>query len=305
VQKAKGSRARAHSEESCFGSGRATHARTSAIQTPIARNISSSFLRWAGSKTQLLPVIASYWDDSFDRYVEPFCGSASLFFAIRPRRALLSDLNHDLVGALRQVQLSGDSVAECLRRLPKNKSAYYAIRKQDPSSLSPTEQAARFIYLNALCFNGLYRVNTEGKFNVPYGTKHRQVSFDAASLRQASYTLRGAQVEHSDFEEIVDRAGDGDFIYLDPPYATGAHRTFVEYGQTIFSAKDLERLLAALKASAQRGAKFVLSYANVPEVQNMPASWSVKSVKARRNIAGFLDSRRLVSEVLISNIRVR
>jgi DNA adenine methylase len=286
---------------------RAAHARGGdhgPAERSIPRNVSGSFLRWAGSKTQLLPRIATYWRDSYRRYIEPFCGSASLFFALRPDSAVISDSNGELIETLRQVQLSGDHVSECLSRHRKSEASYYALRRLNAASLSPTERAARFIYLNALCFNGLYRVNTDGKFNVPFGSGHRRVSFNPALIRQASYALRRAQIEHSDFEAIVDRAEEGDFIYLDPPYATGVRRTFVEYGPKVFSDKDLNRLIAALTRAHRRGAAFVLSYARVPEVREAARMWNVATLKARRNIAGFLDSRRSVSEVLISNVGV-
>jgi len=169
--------------------------------------------------------------------------------------------------------------------------------------LSPDERAARFIYLNGLCFNGLYRTNLKGQFNVPLGTKHREELFVPSQLRDASYALRTADIEHSDFEAIVDRTVQGDFLYVDPPYATGSRRTFVEYGQKIFSANDFARLIASLKRAHKREVKFVLSYADVEEILQIPSRWKVERVQARRNIAGFLGSRRTVSEVLVSNVR--
>src|SRR5258706_13654380 len=169
-------------------------------------------LRWAGSKLQLLPKLAEYWSPNYTRYVEPFCGSASLFFAIRPTSALLTDLNGELVETLQRVQLSADSVASCLARMPKSKNKYYRIRAQHPSDLSPDERAARFIYLNGLCFNGLYRVNLQGRFNVPYGSKPREHLFTPELLREASYMLRAAHVQQSDFEPMLERTTEKDFV---------------------------------------------------------------------------------------------
>jgi DNA adenine methylase len=188
-------------------------------------------------------------------------------------------------------------------RLRRAKSTYYRVRSENPSELAPDQRAARFIYLNGLCFNGLYRVNMQGRFNVPFGSKHREVLFTPDGLRQASYALRRADIRHSDFEPVVDRTREGDFIYLDPPYATGSRRTFLEYGQRVFSSEDLKRLLGALGRADKRGARFLISYADVPEIRNVPRRWHIKHVRTRRNIAGFLSSRRTVSEVLVSNVR--
>jgi DNA adenine methylase len=261
-----------------------------------------SVLRWAGSKLQLLPELRRYWKPTFQRYVEPFCGSASLFFSVDPERAVLSDLNKDLIETLQQIQLRPDHVSDCLLRLPLGRANYYKVRAQNPAELSPTERAARFLYLNTFCFNGLFRTNRDGKFNVPYGSKHRRLPFQPPMLRQAAYSLQRAELHCSDFEPIVERTGAGDFVYLDPPYVTTSSRVFVQYGSRVFSTLDLTRLIATLKRADKRGVAFVLSYANVPEISSAPKKWTKTIVRARRNIAGFSDSRRFVAEVLISNV---
>jgi DNA adenine methylase len=260
-----------------------------------------AFLRWAGSKRQLLPLIRRYWRPSFQRYIEPFCGSASLYFDLLPAQASLSDINEDLVDTLRAVQLWPDTVSECLARLPTDKASYYAVRAQSPSNLAPTARAARFIYLNLLCFNGLYRVNRNGHFNVPYGAKQRQVLVTQLDMRAISRALLSADLFARDFEYAIEEAGEGDFLYLDPPYATANTRVFTEYDVASFTPQDIDRLHAALRAAADRGAKFVLSYADVPEMQALASGWSLERVRTRRNISGFTGSRRYVDEVLISN----
>lgn len=188
-------------------------------------------------------------------------------------------------------------------RLRRAESTYYRVRAESPVDLTPDQRAARFVYLNGLCFNGLYRVNMQGCFNVPFGSKHREALFTPDGLRQASYALQRADIRHSDFEPIVDRTREGDFVYLDPPYATGSRRTFLEYGQQVFSSGDLKRLIDALRRADRRGVRFLCSYADVPEIRNVPRRWRIKRVQTRRNIAGFLSSRRTVSEVLVSNMR--
>ena len=259
------------------------------------------FLRWAGSKAQLVPAIQQFWKPEFKRYVEPFCGSACLFFSIQPPAALLSDLNGDLICTLAQVQISADTIVECLRRMKTDEKSYYQIREIDPSQLSPNERAARFIYLNTLCFNGLYRTNRSGQFNVPYGSKTRKSPFDPVILREAARLLGNATLENADFETVVDQTKKGDFLYLDPPYATGSRRIFSEYGKNVFSELDLDRLVESLRKAATRGVKFVLSYADVPEIEELRERWPSVEVTARRNIAGFIDARRSVKEILITN----
>lgn len=259
------------------------------------------FLRWAGSKVQLLPAIKQHWRPHYRRYVEPFCGSACLFFSIQPQAALLSDLNDELICTLSQVQVSADVIVECLRRMRPDEKTYYQVRAIDPSSLSPNERAARFIYLNTLCFNGLYRTNRLGQFNVPYGSRTRKNPFDPVVLREAARLLRTAVLENSDFEAVVDQTREGDFLYLDPPYATGSRRIFSEYGKDVFSEADLARLIDSVHRAVDRGVNFVLSYADVPEIHALRRRWPSFEVTARRNIAGFAGARRKVNEVLVTN----
>lgn len=264
-----------------------------------------ALLRWAGSKKQILPSIKKYWSNEFDRYVEPFCGSASLFFDIHPKKASLSDINGDLINTLTQLQSNHVSVANKLAYLPTDKEAYYGIRSIDPRNLSIEDQAVRFIYLNSLCFNGLYRVNKLGKFNVPYGSKHRKELFDEELLQLTAEALRSAVVTKQDFECAVDKTIAGDFIYLDPPYATACGRVFTEYQTDAFTRSDIQRLNSSLERAHYRGVKFVLSYADVAEIECFNSQWSVGRVSARRNIAGFSGSRKTISEVLISNIEAK
>lgn len=259
------------------------------------------FLRWAGSKLQLLPELQRFWKPEYKRYVEPFCGSACLFFSLRPNAALLSDANAELICTLRQVQTDSDIVVECLQRMRSDEKSYYRIRSISPERLSPNERAARFIYLNRHCFNGLYRTNSAGHFNVPYGSKKSRSAFDAAMLREAGRILANATIETSDFEDILEQSQRGDFVYLDPPYATHSSRIFCEYGAVGFTVVDLDRLHTSLVRASRRGAAFVLSYADVPEMISFRAEWASFNVTARRNISGFAGSRRQANELLITN----
>ena len=260
-----------------------------------------SFLRWAGSKCQLLPVLREYWRPCFQTYIEPFAGSATLFFALEPRRAILGDRNSELIEALGIVQTDVIRLLEALRRIKRGRDAYYRLRRRDPQDLTPVERAARFIYLNRYCFNGLFRTNEQGKFNVPYGRQRKRVRIDETLLAEGGHRLQSALLISGDFEVTISHAGKNDFVYLDPPYVGHEDDAFVEYGPGSFSTKDLERFETALERLDSAGAKFLVSYADSPIARKTFSGWRARRIWARRNIAGFAQKRRGVHELLVSN----
>jgi DNA adenine methylase len=260
-----------------------------------------TFLRWAGSKKQLLPVLAEYWPHSFSRYIEPFAGSCCLFFHIEPPKAILGDINAELIHALRAIKRDPARVIESLNRLKKTKASYYRVRSIDPTNLGLFEAAARFLFLNSLCFNGLYRTNGDGQFNVPYCPPGHSTVPEHLIL-DAHIRLRSATLIQGDFEATIATAGKGDLVYLDPPYAMATRRVFSEYGPKPFSSVDLVRLDKCLKKIDRRGAKFVVSYADSQETRKRFSAWSLRRVRVRRNIAGFTGNRRGCYEVLVTNI---
>jgi DNA adenine methylase len=167
--------------------------------------------------------------------------------------------------------------------------------------LSDTEVAARFLFLNRLCFNGIYRTNRAGGFNVPFAKPKNAVVFDLEGFKQLGSLLGRATLLNADFEEVLKEANEGDFVYLDPPYAVSKRRVFAEYHPESFSTHDLERLRASLVDLDQRGAHFVISYADCPEGRLLVADWKSKRVRTRRNVAGFAGHRRDAYEVMASN----
>lgn len=265
----------------------------------------NAFLRWAGSKKQLLPKLKSFWpEDEQNRYIEPFAGSSVLYFSLQPSMAILGDLNTELIEMLRSVRAFPEKVTDCLKRLPKGKRAYYRVRAMEPTSLCNVERAARFIYLNHYCFNGLYRTNKIGQFNVPVGRHKGPHTLDFNLIWLAAEQLQRAFLVDGDFAETLQHARAGDFVYLDPPYAREGVRSFTEYDPLSFSTADLGRLAASLTDLDKKGATFVLSYANCAEARHIGARWHTRRVWARRNIAGFSGSRKGVTELLISNREV-
>ncbi len=264
----------------------------------------NSFVRWAGSKRLLISELATYRPKSMSRYVEPFAGSACFFFFLEPEKALLGDLNPELILMYREVRRDVDLVLECFRRLPRGERAYYAVRRRDPRALAPAEAAARFIYLNRFCFNGLFRTNLEGRFNVPYGPPKKPLNAFEDRVREAATLLRNAELRAADFERIVADVRKGDFVYLDPPYVVRENsEAFSEYLPGSFASRDLERLSDALDRIDRGGATFLLSYARSSEADALARRWSKRSVSTRRNIAGFSGARKTTNEILVTNIQ--
>ena len=263
------------------------------------------FLRWAGSKRRLAPTLAEYWDHGYQRYIEPFMGSACLYFSIVPQTAVLSDINEHLVEAYIAVRDHPRAIANRLEQLPLGKDHYYQIRSQDCCNLDALDRVARFIYLNRFCFNGLFRTNLAGKFNVPYSPNKTGQLPTYKKLVEVSKVLRGAKLLSGDFSTVVNQeCREGDFVYLDPPYAVSNRRIFRQYGPQTFGLEDIERLRKLLDEIDYRKATFVLSYAYCHEARDAFSKWGLRKVYTQRNISGFSKHRRKAAEVIISNTKL-
>ncbi|MCJ7532063.1 MAG: Dam family site-specific DNA-(adenine-N6)-methyltransferase [Anaerolineales bacterium] len=261
------------------------------------------FLRWAGSKRQVVPVLSRYWDGKYSRYVEPFVGSASLFFYLSPSRALLGDINAELIATYDQVKQNLPSLLMELKNIRKGRRNYLRIRALDPSGLTPSFRAARFIYLNRYCFNGLYRTNQAGQFNVPYGdNKSGKIPSDTTFERN-SLCLQKAQLVIGSFEYTLEKVQTGDFVYMDPPFKVKAKRVFNQYDSSAFDQVALQRLREWLIRLNKMKIPFLVSYAESDEAYFLAQEFHVESVSVRRNISGFVESRRNATELLISNRR--
>lgn len=260
------------------------------------------FLRWAGSKRSLLPVLQTFWTKNHKRYVEPFAGSACLFFAIKPPKAILGDLNSELIATYVEVKYRIEAVLEELKTLPAaDKEEYLRLRSVDISTLSPSARAARFIYLNRFCFNGIYRTNLAGQFNVPYsGVRCGSVPQDDV-FQKCANRLRRARFINADFENVLKHAEKGDLVYMDPPYAVRARRVFREYDPSTFTHKDIARLRSWMERLNAAGINFVVSYAESDEADVLRKNFSYETVSVRRHIAGFAAHRAMSNELLISN----
>lgn len=259
------------------------------------------FLRWAGSKRQLVRRLLPYCKQLQGQYIEPFAGSACLFFQSAPKHAILADINPELIATYKAIKKDAGSVARRLSEYKKGRAHYYKIRALDPCGLLPPDRAARFIFLNRFCFNGLYRTNLNGIFNVPFGGAKVGNLPTVQELQCARTLLKRARILCTDFNETLTYARPGDFVYMDPPYATRSKRVFREYDASTFSHESLNNLRWWMDKLNRESISFVVSYADCPEVQVLSAGYQAEVVHVRRNIAGFVNDRRNSRELLITN----
>lgn len=285
------------------------------IRTPPPRSTGSSvgptptiftsrrgkpFLRWAGSKRKQLSRLASFWSPNHTRYVEPFAGSACLFFELAPSSAVLGDSNEDLIEVYHVVCNEPERLYRRLCRIQRDLKAYRRWRQFNPKSLDRETRALRFLYLNRNCFNGIYRTNRLGGFNVPMGTRPgAYISKD--DFLNCSRLLQNATLVVGDFVKTLDKVRSGDFVYLDPPFAVNSRRIFREYGKKIFDISDIPRLSESLPEIVKRGADFLVSYADCTEARGLALQWHSVRLPIRRHVAGFAGDRKEAYEWLISN----
>lgn len=239
------------------------------------------------------------------RYFEPFLGSGAVFFYVnrthQPSRSYLGDQNQELTNAYLQVR---DHPTRLLDRLElhqqrHNEMHYYRTRKEVPAD--PVDRAARFIYLNKTCFNGLWRVNSKGEFNVPMGRYHRPPVHTPPLIQHASRALRTAHIKSADFVTLLAPARRGDFIYLDPPYLPLTPSSFTKYTKGDFGIQEHRRLAALYRALDRRGCQLVLSNSDHPLMRKFYAGYRIRRVQARRAINCHGDSRGPVTELVVMN----
>jgi DNA adenine methylase len=274
------------------------------LRREAPREKASPFLKWVGGKKSLLPELLKHVPDSrlLRGYHEPFVGGGALFFAVAPRRAHLSDANAELVHCYLQVRDNVFGVLDSLARHVYERSHFEAVRALEPASLSAADRAARFIYLNKTCFNGLWRVNRAGRFNVPFGRYKNPKFADPGTLISASHALRGVSIEHRTFEESMARSQPGDFVYLDPPYdPVSPSASFASYTAGGFGWEDQKRLAHACVVLNRRGVRFLLSNSATPRIRELYSGFEQRIVKAPRFVNSNAASRGAVDEVLVFN----
>lgn len=260
---------------------------------------SKPIIRWAGSKRKLLPKLLSRIPSNIETYVEPFCGSASLFFELQPAKAILNDINPELINAYAILKNSVDFY-DRLIALPISKEQYYYLRELRIEELTEEERAIRFFYINRYCFNGVYRTNKNGHFNVPYGT--RTGGFPEKKVfRDAMQQLQIAELIVGDYYSVLEKIHYNDFVYLDPPYSKSSQFSG-EYGSNSFKQKDLPNLISFLSYLDTIGAKFLFSYyADQDLLSSFKGCYLTEEVLVRRHISGFKKQWDTEFEILVRN----
>ena len=261
------------------------------------------FLKWAGGKRWLIAYHACLFPTHYRNYFEPFLGSGAVFFHLSPRRAYLGDTNTELIETYQAIRDDWELVWKRLNwhRRRHSKEHYYATRASRPRT--PTSRAAKLIYLNRTCFNGLYRVNQEGIFNVPKGTKD-SVVFSDDDFAAVSRVLRKARLASCDFENTLSKAKAGDFIYVDPPYTVKHNQNnFVKYNERFFRWDDQKRLAAALGAASKRGALVLVSNADSPDIRKLylGKDWRLQVLVRNSLLASSSTNRKKTTELAIVN----
>lgn len=266
------------------------------------------YLKWAGGKRQLVPDIIRYIK-GYNTYYEPFVGAGAVLFALQPKKAIINDLNQQLCYTYEAIR---DNVQELIELLEHHKEQncsdyYYQVREEDRDlnfeNKSIVSKAARMIYLNKTCYNGLYRVNSQGLFNTPYGRYKNPTIFEKEVLLAVSTYLNSNDITilNVDFSEAVESAKKGDFVYFDPPYDSPNCTNFTGYQAGGFDHDEQKRLRELMYSLTDKGVKCLLSNADTPFIEELYSDFTIERVYASRNINSNALGRGKVAEVLIRN----
>lgn len=267
-----------------------------------------TFVKWAGGKKQLLEQFKPFFPKEIKRYFEPFVGGGAIAFYIikhyNPKEVYLSDINEELVNTYNVIKNNVEELIKLLKKMKAQHSeeTYYKIRAEDPKLLCDIDRASRFIYLNKTCFNGLYRVNSKGGFNVPIGSYKNPAIVNEEELREISHLLKNAKIEVKQFNEAVKDAQKGDFVYFDPPYyPLDNKKSFTTYTKEQFLEKEQEQLAKAFNELDKRGCKVMLSNSDTELIKGLYKEHKINIVKATRMINCDATKRGKINEVVVTN----
>ena len=274
------------------------------------QNLPRPFLKWAGGKARLIQQYIPYFPTYFKTYYEPFVGGGSVFFYLHERqaaKAFLTDINAELITTYRCVRDDVEKLIDLLKehQLQHSKDYYYRIR----TTIESTElkKAARLIYLNKTCFNGLYRENSKGEFNVPMGRYKKPNICDLSNLRLASVALQSAEIEIRSFEKVLNNASNSeDFVYFDPPYyPVSTTSNFTSYSRYAFNENEQYRLRDVFVELAQRGVKVMLSNSDTSFIRNLYKDFNIHTILARRAINSNAKKRGKINELLVTSYSIK
>jgi DNA adenine methylase len=264
------------------------------------------FLKWAGGKSQLIATYADFMPEKYNRYFEPFIGGGAVFFHLKSNNQLLhatiSDCNAELINCYTVIRNDVESLIKVLDQHRNESDYFYSVRAQDPRQLSSLERAARMIFLNKTCFNGLYRVNRRGQFNVPFGKYDNPRICNPEQLRNVSAALADVQIVNTPYDKAADKAQLGDFVYFDPPYQPlSSTASFTSYTENSFGLADQQKLSSFFRKLSNRGCKVMLSNSDNQLVRDLYRGFRIETVQATRAINCKAERRGQISELLIMN----
>lgn len=257
-------------------------------------------LKWAGGKTQMLDILKENMPTKFNKYIEPFIGGGALFFELAPTNAIIADSNPELINLYKIIAENVDELIEELKEMKNEEEFFYLIRAINPDTLTDVSRAARTLYLNRTCFNGLYRVNKQGKFNVPFGKYKNPKICDEENLHVVSKVLKNTTIIHSDYKDVLrEYAEPGDFIFLDPPYIPISQNSdFKRYTKEQFYEEDQRELAEEVKRLRDIGCHVLLTNSNHPLVHELYKEFEISVHQTKRNINS-VASKRKGEDVLV------
>lgn len=263
-------------------------------------------VKWVGGKRQLMFELLNNMPENYNRYFEPFIGGGALFFELQPDNAYISDMNEELINLYQVVRNNVDELITDLQKHDCSKDYFMEIRNIDRTdeykNWSDIQKASRFIYLNRTCFNGMYRVNSKGEFNVPFGHYKNPRILDENNLINCSNLLQRTEIRHADFSAILNRVQKGDFVYFDPPYVPLSETSsFTSYTKDGFDIGMQFKLRDVCDELNSMGVKFLLSNSDTKLVNELYEKYNIKKVFASRQINANADGRGKISEVLVRN----
>ena len=266
-----------------------------------------TFVKWAGGKKQLIEQFKPLFPEKINRYFDVFVGGSAVAFYIikhyKPKEVFLSDINEELINTLNIIKTDVENLIKELKKLKSlhSKENFYKVRAEDPKLLSNLKRASRFIYLNKSCFNGLYRVNSKGGFNVPFNNSKNPLICPEEDLREISHLLKNAKIEVKQFYEIEKEVKKGDFCYFDPPYYPLKRESFTTYTKEVFLEKEQERLAKLFKDLNKKGVKVMLSNSDTKFIRDLYKDYPIQIVKANRMINCDGKGRGKINELVVTN----
>lgn len=275
----------------------------------VKNNLAAPVLKWAGGKRQIVYWILKYVPQTFTTYYEPFLGGGAVLFALQPEKAVVNDINSELINVYEVIRDNVEELIADLRKHRNEEAYFYAIRNLDRdkeryNQLTSVQRASRIIYLNKTCYNGLFRVNRAGEFNAPFGKYKRPNIVNELTLRAVSDYFNRAQITFTcrDFEAALEGAQEGDFVYLDPPYdPVSDTASFTGYSRGGFGKDEQIRLKETCDQLNKQGIKFLLSNSATDFVKELYKDYHLEIIQAKRAINSRADKRGEIDEVLVMN----